>query len=264
MLIADIVAAVETVAPLDFAAAWDASGPQVAALRREASRMAVCLDPRPASLASALAGGAQFILSHHPLALKPALPNRLDAYHESLRLLFGADVPLYAAHTSLDVNGQGPAGWLARELGLTRLAVLEPVAPAGVGGLAPGYGLAGDLPQPRTVSEIVASIARHASLPAPPLACGPAPARVSRVAYCTGSGASLLAEAQACGAELFITGDVKYHAALEAGICLLDVGHHSLEEEMMRRMAQLLATRLPGLEVFFVPSASPFRPVPAA
>ncbi len=260
MQLIDIVTAIEKIAPLSAAASWDASGLQVAARRQEATKLAVCLDPTPASVTRALDAGAQCILSHHPLALKPALPNRLDDYHEVLRLLFRADVPLYAAHTSLDVNSRGPAGWLAEELRLRNLRVLEPTAPAQEGALPLGFGLAGDLPEAMTVEQIAALIARHAPL-ACPVACGPEPRRALRVAYCTGSGSSLLAEAQAAGAEVFITGDVKYHTALGAGICLLDVGHHSLEEEMMRRMSRLLQQRLQDVEVFFVPSVSPFRPV---
>ena len=89
--------------------------------------------------------------------------------------------------------------------------------------------------------------------------CGPVPAEIRRLAYCTGSGSSLLAEAEASGADVFVTGDVKYHTALDTRICILDVGHHSLEEEMMRIAGEMLARRLPEVEVFFVPSASPFR-----
>lgn len=256
----EIIKSIEEIAPLAAAADWDASGLQVAAHRLTANKIAVCLDPTPASVRAALENGAQFILSHHPLLLKAVLPNRLDDYHEALRLLLQADVPLYAAHTSLDVNARGPAGWLARTLELSNLAVLEPVAQAAGDALPLGFGLAGDLPKAMTAAQIAGVIARNAPLAAA-TASGPEPQSVTRVAYCTGSGSSLLEAAQAAGAQLFITGDVKYHTALAAEICLLDVGHHSLEEEMMLRMSRLLQQRLPGTEVFFVPSASPFRPV---
>ena len=256
----EIIKAIEKIAPLSAAASWDVSGLQVAAHRQDAVKIAVCLDPTPASVEAALKKGAQFILSHHPLLLKAVLPNRLDEYHAVLRMLFQADVPLYAAHTSLDVNAHGPAGWLARELDLSNLAVLEPVAPATDDTLPLGFGLAGDLPQPMTVERIAGIIARSAPLAAATVS-GPTPSSVARVAYCTGSGSSLLGAAQAAGAQLFITGDVKYHTALAAEICLLDVGHHSLEEEMMLRMSRLLQPRLHDVEVFFVPSASPFRTV---
>ncbi|SDF47258.1 Nif3-like dinuclear metal center hexameric protein [Desulfovibrio legallii] len=261
MQLTEIIAAIEKIAPLGHAAAWDLSGLQVAARRTEVTALAVCLDPTPASLAAALAQGAEMVLSHHPLHLKPALPNRCDNYREALRLLLCADVPLYAAHTSLDVNPYGPAGWLARDLDLRNLSVLEPAAPAQGAELPPGYGLAGDLPEACSVAALAARLARQGLDLATAVCCGPQPRSVRRVAYCTGSGASLMDAAAQAGAQLYITGDVKYHAALEAAVCLLDVGHHSLEEEMMRRMSLLLQQALAGVTVRFVPSRSPFRPV---
>ena len=224
MHIAEIISIIEQMAPLQGAASWDVSGLQVAAHRTDATRLAVCLDPSPASVSAALELGAQCILSHHPLALKPSLPNRIDHYHEVLRLLLTNDVPLYAAHTSLDVNSDGPVSWLARELHLDNLAVLH-------------------------IDLSTATVS------------GPCPESIRRVAYCTGSGSSLLEEARAAGADIFITGDVKYHTALDTQLCLFDVGHHSLEEEMMRRAAIHLQHACPMLEVVFVPSASPFQPV---
>lgn len=234
---------------------------QVASRRKTVSKLAVCLDPTPASVGKALQEGAECILSHHPLALKPALPRVLDGYHEVLRLLLCNDAALYAAHTSLDVNAEGPAGWLAAELGLQGLKTLEAVPGAQTNGtLPPGYGLVGDLPQALPLSALLQRLAPWVNLRLANLS-GPAVQEVRRVAYCTGSGSSLLAAARTAGAELFITGDVKYHTALDADIALLDVGHHSLEEEMMRRMAVLLQGRLPELEIVFVASASPMRPV---
>ncbi len=258
MQLTDLFAAIDIIAPLAAAASWDASGLQVAAQRRSASKLAVCLDPTPTSIGKALEAGAQCILSHHPLTLKPELPKRLDAYHECLRLLFCADVPLYAAHTSLDVNPCGPAGWLADELDLANRCVLEPSGTVSEGSLPLGFGIAGDLPHPMTIDSIMTTIARHAPLTNATL-CGPEPQSVHRVAYCTGSGSSLLQEAYANRADIFITGDVKYHTALDTCLCILDVGHHSLEEEMMRRMSLLLQQRLEGVDVFFVSSVSPFR-----
>lgn len=261
MQLIEIISAIEKIAFPDAAASWDRSGLQVAAARHEAAVLAVCLDPTPCSVRRALELGAECILSHHPLLLTPVLPSRLDDYHEVLRLLLTADVPLYAAHTSLDVNGSGPAGWLAQELELRNLAVLDPVSAQYAGASLPlGFGLAGDLPSPLAFEAIVKILARRLDLSTAAL-CGPTPGTIKRLAYCTGSGSSLLSAARAAGAELFITGDVKYHTALAAEISTLDVGHHSLEEEMMRRMCRLLQQRLEPLEVLFVPSRSPLRPL---
>ena len=263
MQLTEIITAIEKIAPLKNAAPWDVSGLQVAARRDTVQTLAVCLDPTPQSVARALELGAQCILSHHPLALKPELPNRLDAYHKALRLLFQADVPLYAAHTSLDANPQGPAGWLARELEFTHQEVLEPVGQPHDKALPQGFGLAGDLPAAQTVGQILERLKRFVDI-RPATLSGPDPGAVSRLAYCTGSGSSLLEAARHAGAQLFITGDVKYHTALAAEIGLLDVGHHSLEEEMMRRMSLALQSELADVRVVFVPSVSPFRAVAQA
>lgn len=259
MLQKDCIAAIERFAFPAAAASWDASGMQVAGLKDDVRRVAVCLDPTPASVATALDRGADFILSHHPLLLKGRLPAQPDAYHVVLRLLLRADVPLYAAHTSLDVNAYGPAGWLADALGLTERAVLEPVGQECSRGPL-GYGLAGTVPEPLSPAELVRTLGGLIDL-APAAVCGTLPSRIRRVAYCTGSGSSLWSAAAALGADVYITGDVKYHTALDAAICMIDVGHHSLEEEMMRRMALLLAEELPETEVFFVPSVSPLQPL---
>lgn len=259
MQLTEIISTIEKIAAPSTQAAWDCSGMQVASRRTEVAQLAVCLDPTPASVGTALEKGAHFVLSHHPLLLKPRLPRRLDAYHEVLRLLLGADVPLYACHTSLDVNSSGPAAWVADELGLTARTVIEPTAPAPEGTALPlGFGLAGDLPAPQSPSAILQRLGRWLDLSTTTL-CGPLPEKVRRIGYCTGSGSSLLDDAARCGVEFFITGDVKYHTALEAEICMADVGHHSLEEEMMRRMCALLQHLLPGVNVFFVPSLSPLR-----
>lgn len=253
MQLAEIIAQIENIAPLCAAAAWDVSGMQVATRRTAIQHLALCLDPTPASLAAAVALGADMVLSHHPLALKARLPARLDSYHAALSLLLQHDVALYAAHTSLDANPAGPVSWLADVLKLQDRVLLEPTS------TGYGFGCCGTCP-PCSLDGLVSTLKQHVNISTASL-CGASPARIQRIAYCTGSGASLIAAATAAQADIFITGDVKYHAALEAELCVLDVGHHSLEEEMMRRFAALLAPRLGAVRVSFIPSQSPFTHV---
>lgn len=257
MKLTEIINIIEKTAPLHAAATWDISGMQVAASRQDVSRMAVCLDPTPASVSTALTLGARLILSHHPLTLRPRLPSKTDALHQVFSLLFRHDAALYAAHTSLDVNAEGPVGWLAHELALRDVRVLEPVLTTDV--RVYGFGLVGELASPLSLPMLLDRLGAHISL-ASATVCGPLPEHVRRLAYCTGSGTSLLDAVVASEADIFITGDVKYHTALETAVCILDVGHHSLEEEMMRRFAALLAPQLPGVAVDFVSSVSPLRP----
>ncbi|MCL1939648.1 MAG: Nif3-like dinuclear metal center hexameric protein [Desulfovibrionaceae bacterium] len=261
MKVFDIINLIEKMAPPEFAASWDNSGVQVAALREEIQSLAVLLDPTPEKLEQAVEAGADFILAHHPLLMQPRYPNRADSYLSTLSLLFTRNIWLYSAHTSLDANPEGPVRWLARDLGLQSLEVLESTVSLGSRlPLSPlsGFGFSGTLPEALSYDAFCRSLAAALGKDSWQ-ACGPKPAQVFRVACCPGAGNSLLTDAAVSGADVYITGDVKYHTALEAvslGLHVLDVGHFILEEEMMRRLAADLAVALP-LPVRFIASRDP-------
>lgn len=258
MKASEIIRIIENMAPLGIAADWDASGVQLACLRESVKDVAVLLDPTLENLQEAVEAGADFILSHHPLSMQPRFPNRADDYLAVLSLLISRGVWLYSAHTSLDASPGGTAGWLAEELGLQSIEVLEPGVSLGAGAPAAGFGFTGVLPTPlsyRDFRRLLASALGRDQW----VACGPEPDAVRRVACCPGSGGGLLPLAAASGADVFITGDVKYHTALDARsarLRVLDVGHFVLEEEMMRRFAERLSPLL-TVPVRFFPAQDP-------
>lgn len=66
---------------------------------------------------------------------------------------------------------------------------------------------------------------------------------VQTIAFCSGSGASLIDSALRVGADVLITGDIKYHDAhhaLAAGLCLIDAGHFNTEIIMVDAVASFL------------------------
>ncbi len=256
MKLSEIIEVIEKIAPPSLAAAWDNCGIQVASLKQDIQCMAVCLDPSPDSITAAISQKSELILSHHPLLMQGRLPDKLDHYHHVLRLLFNNDVALYAAHTSLDINPFGPVGWLGRALELTNMQVIEVVGEIEIGKSA-GFGLVGDLTKSISYDALLQELQSHIQLDTATL-CGPSPQQIKRVAYCTGSGSSFMQKAHTLGADIFITGDVKYHSALESPVCTLDVGHHSLEEYMMQEFSRDLTKLLP-IEIKFIPSVSPLR-----
>ncbi|KIH76019.1 dimetal-binding protein YqfO [Geoalkalibacter ferrihydriticus DSM 17813] len=71
--------------------------------------------------------------------------------------------------------------------------------------------------------------------------------QVSKVAVCSGSGASLIGEAARQGVDVLVTGDVKYHeaqSALTQGLALIDAGHFPTERIVVPRLADCLRERL--------------------
>ncbi|WP_027361006.1 Nif3-like dinuclear metal center hexameric protein [Halodesulfovibrio aestuarii] len=327
MKTADLIGKIEDTAILCGAATWDNCGVQIPNRRKNVQKIALALDPTEETIQAAIAQGADFILTHHPLLMKPRYLNRLDTHFSIVSALIQNDICLYSAHTSLDANPEGPAGWLARALELQDCKILgasctfEPEAIAftpsrktaassmpyewenhphihcvrhveqminvtynkehrstvlaqlaadldelpifipSTPDTAPrslGFGTIGTLP--KTVSfgifaEQLASVVDRDYW----VKSGPTPESVTKIAYCTGSGSDFAPKAFAMGADVFITGDVKYHSALDTTGCILDVGHFSLEEEMMRQFALQLATELEDIEIFFLPAQDPMR-----
>lgn len=109
-----------------------------------------------------------------------------------------------------------------------------------------GLGRIGFLPEPVTLEEYAARLKKDLSAPALRYVGDPA-ARVSKVALCSGSGASLLREAVRSGADVLVTGDIKYHEARDAedlGLALIDAGHFPTEIIMVDDITQRLGQAL--------------------
>lgn len=64
-----------------------------------------------------------------------------------------------------------------------------------------------------------------------------------KIGVCTGSGASMWKDCKKLGLSVLLTGDMKYHDALDAtegGVCVIDAGHQATEEIYMRRVSEIL------------------------
>lgn len=81
---------------------------------------------------------------------------------------------------------------------------------------------------------------------------GPLSRPAARVALCGGAGASLIADAVAAEADVFVTGDLKHHQALDAaaaGLTVIDAGHHGTEWPFVPALAEVLTTAMPDSTV---------------
>lgn len=99
------------------------------------------------------------------------------------------------------------------------------------GGKNRGIGRIGNLLKPMSFAEFLDFTGEK-------LACkhlayqGDLKRKIKTVALCGGSGSSYLREAKKLGADVYITGDMKYHdaqAASELGLCVVDAGHFGTE-----------------------------------
>lgn len=111
-----------------------------------------------------------------------------------------------------------------------------------------GMGLYGKLAEPQTIGEIAQRV-RHALSPRSLRLVGDLSRKVSTVGICSGSGGDLAHRAADCGVELYITGEIRYHTALEVrdrGLAVLEIGHQASEEPVVDFLVGHLARQLPS------------------
>jgi dinuclear metal center YbgI/SA1388 family protein len=112
-----------------------------------------------------------------------------------------------------------------------------------------GLGRVGYLHEATTLADYAACVSEQLNAPGIRFVGNPA-ATIKKVALCSGSGASVMRTAARLGADVLVTGDVKYHDARDAedlGIALIDAGHFPTEIIMAAAMRMRLQQKLSEL-----------------
>ena len=122
MLIHELMAYIESFAPLSLALPWDNCGLLVGDATRPVRRVLISLDLTPNAVKEAIALGADLILTHHPLIFKP-LKNITDPL---LLKLARQGMAVICLHTNLDVARYSVNHALADALGLKVQGHLSP------------------------------------------------------------------------------------------------------------------------------------------
>jgi len=109
-----------------------------------------------------------------------------------------------------------------------------------------GLGRLGRLPAPVTLAEFCRRIKKSLDIPFV-RAAGDAGKTVKKVAVCGGAGSDLIKSAIFAGADVLVTGDLKYHEAQEAsngGLAVVDAGHDATERIIVPVLCEYLRKQL--------------------
>lgn len=244
LTVADLLDVMETLAPRHLAADWDNVGLQIGDPRQPVRRLRVALDPLPEVVAAACRERVDLLITHHPLIFHPL--TRIDVstpLGAALQQALTHRLAVVAAHTNLDSAAGGINDYLARRLGLTRLTALCPFSPA-----EPflGLGRVGYLPHATRLAPLALDVKERLGLRRVTLAGDP-DLPVTCVALCSGSGGSLVSDYLRSPAQVFISGDLRYHDARtveQAGRGLLDIGHFASEHLYVTVLGERLSEAL--------------------
>ena len=111
---------------------------------------------------------------------------------------------------------------------------------------AAGLGRIGRLPQTTTLEQFMANTAQILGIQDRAF-CGDKQRPVQTVALCGGSGSGFMKEAKNAGADVYVTGDMKYHdgqLAGELGLAVIDAGHFATERLILPVLAEHLQCTL--------------------
>jgi dinuclear metal center YbgI/SA1388 family protein len=242
--VSELVTHLDWHTPFAWAEEWDRVGLLAGSGDWPVARVFVSLDASLSSLERARAAGATVLLTHHPAFLEPltsVTPGTTGGgvAFEAVR----SGVALVNCHTNLDRAPEG-ADALPSLLGLEMTGPLEPVSddPA-----RPRMGRICVAPANMTLKMLAALVGQR--LGVRPRVWGAPDTLLSRIAVAPGSGRSLLPAAAACGCDAVLTGELRYHdahAALEAGLFVIEAGHDATEWPLTRALAGI-AEMMPGL-----------------
>lgn len=245
--LADVVATIEGHYDPAWAEPWDAVGLVCGEPGRPVERIMFAVDPVAAVVDEAVGWGADLLVVHHPLLLRPVTSVAATTPKgRVIHRLITAGVALYTAHTNADVADPGVSDALARAVGLT--GRLRPLAPADDEPRR-GLGRVGSVSRPVSLREFAARAA--AALPATAAGirvAGDPDRTIHTVAVSGGAGDSLLAAARAADVDVFLTADLRHHPASEFGEydgpALIDAAHWATEWPWLADAERLLAGAL--------------------
>lgn len=222
--------------PLDLAYEWDNVGLQIGTMNKNIDKILLSLDLTKEIVDEAVANKADLIIVHHPLLFRAIKTINTDSYQGNIiEKLLANKITVYVAHTNFDISNVGMNKMLADMLGLSSQDIIEYTTEF------EGLGRIGNIKE--TDMSLYIEKVKEIFNVSNALFIGDMNKKVSKVAITGGSGSSIWRLAKRKNADLYITGDVTYHTALDIkslGLNVLDVGHN-IEKYFTIYMKDLLS-----------------------
>ena len=224
----DLIKIIEDFAPPETQESWDNCGWQIFTDIKEIKKIMLCLSVTKDIINQAQNKSCDLILAHHPLFFVPIEYNK--------------NIPVYSVHTNLDKADGGTTDTIIKALGYKKSEKIGDFLRIVTDNI-----LLEDLILKLKISLNLQSIrvVNNANIE-----------QIKRIAICAGSGSEFLDIAKENNADILITGDIKYHTALDSNIAMIDIGHFESEILVLQTLKKLLEN---NVEVVFAKEKSPFK-----
>lgn len=219
-----LIKQIENFAPPELQESWDCSGVITETSKNDIKKVLIALTVTNNVYLQAKNQNCDMIISHHPLFFVP--------YKFK-------DIDIYCAHTNMDKTQGGTTDTLVKTLGFeiseqddflrfvdTDISIKE-------------------------LNKRIRLIAPNARL-----INNNNINRIKKIGFCAGSGMELYEIAVSKDCDCFITGDVKYHPAIDSEIVVYDIGHFESEVLIKKVFYEIIKN---NVEVVYANEKSPFE-----
>lgn len=217
----DLVRKIEYFAPLETQDDWDSSGWIVCTPKKDVSKVMLALTITDDVYEQAKEQNCDMIISHHPLFFVP---------------LKYSDINMYCAHTNMDKAIGGTTDTLIEALKLQVDRIEEEYVR--IVELKSFIQVEDFTNKLRTISPNLRYINNTGVN------------QIKTIGFCAGSGGEFVDSVET---DAFVTGDLKFHPALEYKKLVYDIGHFESEILILKKFAQIL-----NIDVIYANESSPF------
>ncbi len=248
MTIQDIYNIFDAYAPFSLQESYDKSGLLVGDPNRAVRKILLTLDITTPVVLEAAEQQADLIISHHPVIWDPI--RSISPAHPVWHLV-KYEIGAIASHTCLDIAEGGLNDFIGdmmtEPLGIT--GKRKPLALLSGGRM---LGKTADLRESIHADALAEQLAAVFHCSALRYYAGQHAEAIRKIAWCSGSGGDLIADAISAGADALITGDCKHSVWAEAqnrNFTLFDCGHFETEVPVVRLFSKILSNAAPELEL---------------
>ena len=217
----DLIRKIEKFAPPEIQENWDCSGWLVCTKNKDIQKVMLALTITDNIYEQAKQNNCDMIISHHPLFCVP---------------LKYSDIDMYCAHTNLDKADGGTTDTLIKKLGFKTTETVEE------------FVRIVKLENPITIKDLELRL-RQIS-PNLRYVNNKNIQKISSIGFCAGSGSEFI---NTVDVDAFVTGDLKFHTAVDSEIVIFDIGHYESEILILDVFKEIL-----GIPVIYANERSPF------
>ena len=229
---------IENFAPLETQEEWDCSGWVVNIEGYDEIRKAMlCLTVTNDAVRQAKEQNCDLIVSHHPMFF-------IDCNSELVSEPYIPQINIYSAHTNLDKAQGGTTDTIIEKLGLNKYKINTE------------HDFLRVIDYTTTVEEfnkLIKSISPNARI-----INNKNIDQLKKIAFCAGSGSEFIKDAKDLGADCLVTGDLKFHTALDSEIVVYDIGHFESEILVLSVFEKILGK---DIEIVYAKESSPFSQI---